>query len=198
MNIIKTLLNVKTENLRAVVPAVAFIWMLLSANKTPLAYTQYEMKARFIVATEGFTKTWKTEPSGKSSVIGCGYNDWGSKKRRDAIQRFVSDGLTIQEGVEISMDELSKFKVGKTSDPLQELAFRFHAFNTGHCKDYNDMLGCCGNAVGCGSPNRDVRKSHSERREFEKALYCHNYERINAMMDDFTKRSVIIRRRHKG
>ena len=176
------------------------LWVMLGASRSPCAYNLYEIKSWYIQANEGFSPKWYPDGvtrSGKQKYsIACGYNDWGTSERRWKIAKYLKNGLSYMEGIEISIEELASYKT-KQSDPYVDLAFRLHMFNTGSCKSIKDLRGCCGATFGCGSGSTNTRLSHNPRRKFEYALATHDFITVNVMLSDFRKRAAMIRSRHK-
>ena len=164
---------------------------VLSSSKSPCPYSLYQIKAWVIGGSEGFKSTWYpdgvTKDGKQKYSIGHGYNDWGMDKRRWKIGKYLKDGLTWEESLEISMGELSSYKTGHT-DLYVDLAFRLHIYNVGNCKSIKGLRGCCGSSVGCGASARNVRDSHNPRRKLEYALASHDFGKVVELVDFFRQK----------
>ena len=177
-----------------------FLIPILFASKVPTPYNLYQIKVWTIASSEGFRS--ECYPDGKTAQgvqkfsIGFGYNDWGKQSRRAEIAQYLKGGLTWDEGIQITLKELSKYKTGQ-SDPYTDLAFRLHIYNTGSCKTKSDLKGCCKSKVGCGNPNKAVRKSHNPRRKFEYALATHDFDTVNDMVEGFKEAKEKMWRKHR-
>ncbi len=183
----------RKANFRTSLLAVGFILPIMWASKAPCPYTKFQIESWVMGGGEGFRDSWYPDgktPSGVQKYsIGHGYNDWGTKARRDEIAKYTKDGLTWDESMEISRKELSKIKTTQ-SDYYTDIAFRLHIYNTGRCKSVSELARCRGGRAGCGSPLENVRKSHNVRRKLEVALASHNFEVANEIIEILRDRKV--------
>lgn len=155
--------------------AVCFIALLSANRQEKLPFTPYQLLVWEIKANEGYRPWWYKDGMvrGKQSYsIGFGWNDQG--RRRKEISQFTKDGkVTYDEATQITLKEIAKY--GKLhSDPLKNLALQLYSYSRGLVKSGSALGKCCGGKSGCGSSNRNVRKSHNQRRQFELALWNHD------------------------
>lgn len=167
--------------LRLLIP-ICLLAFAFKANKLPNSYTPYQVKIWTIKATEAYRPTWYPDGPGKYS-IGLGYNDWGTHARRKEIA-WAGPHVSYPEALKITLGELDKMKVN-IKDPWVKAAFQLHIYNTGKCKSVQDLRGCCGASVGCGSSNKNVRKSHKPRRKLEYAMATHDFQTVYQMAAEF-------------
>lgn len=149
---------------------------LLSANRQEkLPYSPYQLLVWEIKANEGYRSWWY--PDGivrgrQSYSIGFGWNDQG--RRRKEIHQFTKDGkVTYDEATQITIKEIQKY--GKlNNDPLKNLALQLYSYSRGLTKSGASLGKCCDGRSGCGNSNKNIRKSHNARRQFELALWNHD------------------------
>lgn len=157
--------------------------LFLNANSNShLKYTPYQILVWEIKANEGYRPWWYKDGwnKGKQAYsIGFGWNDLG-QRRRGEIQNFTKDRkVTFDEAMTITLMEIKKY--GKLhKDPLRNLALQLYSYNCGPVKSGASLGRCCKAAKWCGSSNPDVRKMHKKRRQFELALWNHDYVNIIA------------------
>lgn len=170
-----------------VVVAIAF----LQANKVPKpAYTPYQMLVWEIKANESYRPWWypdgRTKTGKQKYSIGFGWNDLGGVRRKD-IAKYTADGkVTFAEALEITLSEVNKW--GKfNSDPYRNLAMQIHSYNCGRIMSYKELGHCHRgqNVDGkrCGSSNPRVRRAHNIRREYELALWRHDWVKIEEITE---------------
>jgi hypothetical protein len=184
--------------MRLIVFAAAVIFGGMRTATTAVKYTPYQIATWYIQSEEGFTSYWKRDgyvAGRKAYVIGMGYNDWGKPSRRYAISEPLRGGLSYDEALTISLEELKSYRTGKTNVYV-DLAFRLHIFNTGKCSSIEDLRGCCGKRIGCGSASENVRTAHNPRRKFEYALATHNWDYVNFCIETYKEKASALRRKH--
>lgn len=150
-------------------------------------YTPYEVMVIYTRAHEGFRSRWYKDGivSGKQSYsIGYGINDQGNAKRHRMIQNKyldASDTITKAAATKAIVDFYSEHeRYVPSSNIWAELAWKLHFYNRGTPKK---LFACCGSQSGCGSKNKNIRASHNERRNFEKAIYERDYVLINSTIN---------------
>lgn len=173
--------------------AVAVIFLAANHNPTQ-RYSPYQVLVWEIKANEGYRSWWYQDGSARingkrriSHSIGFGWNDYGGT-RRDRIKKYTRDGkVTYKEALDITLLELSRY--GKLhSDPYKDIALKLYSYNCGKIKSGNQLGRCHNgkNAYGkrCGYTCLDKRKqqkvrtAHNRRREFELALWRHDWKKI--------------------
>lgn len=158
---------------------------MLAANRQgKLPYSTWQIRSWEIKANEGYRSWWYKDGivRGKQSYsIGFGWNDQGC--RRKEIAQFTKDGkVTYDEATEITIREIQKYGT-LHKDPLKNLALQLYSYARGLTKDGRKLGKCCGGKSGCGHRNRDIRKSHNPRRQFELALWNHDFNAIRVRTD---------------
>ncbi len=166
------------QNLTHSVGIVAFIMLLLSANRINMPGTPYELVMWEIKANEGYRSKWY--PDGwnagrRAYSIGFGWNDLGQRRRHE-IKHFLKDGkISYAEATQITVMELNKY--GRLhKDPYKNAALLLYSYNCGRTTNGNRLGRCCGATWGCGNSDPNIRKSHSRRRQFELALWHKNVQ----------------------
>lgn len=107
--------------------------------------------------------------------------------RRHEIRQYTNDGkVTYPEALAITLQQIKKYGT-LHSDPLKNMALQLYSYNCGRIKS-SMQLGKCHNgrnAPGkrCGSPSSSVRRAHNRRREFELALWHHDWIKISEMTE---------------
>lgn len=165
--------------------AVVAISFMAANRVTITRYSPYQMLVWEIKANEGYRPWWY--PDGyhyvdghrkRSYSIGFGWNDIGGT-RRNQIKRYTADGtVTYSEAMQITLFEINKW--GRLhSDAYRNLALQLYSYNCGKITS-GSRLGRCHNGAKirgkrCGHPNYDVRKQHNRRREYELALWNHDW-----------------------
>lgn len=168
-------------NLTHAICCVIFATVLMAANSQPkLQFTPYQILVWEIKANEGYKPNWYPDGyvRGKRAYsIGFGWNDQGNR-RRGEIKEFTRDGIVdFNEATIITIREINKY--GRlNSDPLKNVALQLYSYNCGLTKSGSRLGKCCGAKWGCGNPNRNIRKSHTRRRQVELALWNHDIRQI--------------------
>lgn len=161
--------------------------------KENIGYTPYELMMTYTKAHEGYSETWYKDgkvKNGKISYsIGYGINDHACKDRRHEIRKtYMVGNETNKELASKAVADYFKDKKKRLneSDIFKETASLLHIYNRGSFKHIGR---CCGkkSGIGCGSPNRDIKASHTKRRKFEYALWHHNIEYVKCEMNDLKK-----------
>lgn len=153
---------------------------LLAANKLEkVPYSPYQILAWEIKANEGYRSWWYPDGivRGKQSYsIGFGWNDQG--RRRREVAQFTKDGkVTFDEATQITLKEIAKY--GRLhKDPYKNLALQLYSYARGPVKSGSALGKCCGASSGCGNRNKNIKKAHNSRRQFELALWNHDTNKI--------------------
>lgn len=176
------------------------LWIVLAisfmaANRVDVTrYSPYQMLVWEIKANEGYRSWWY--PDGhhyvngkrkKSHSIGFGWNDIGGT-RRGQIKKYTADGkVTYSEAMQITLNEINKW--GRLhSDPYRNLALQLYSYNCGKITSGSRLGKCHGGSKvrgkRCGHPNYKVRKQHNRRREYELALWNHDWMLIQKYTED--------------
>lgn len=165
-----------------------FAIFFMSANRVHVKkYSPYQLLSWEIKANEGYRSWWYRDGYDKKQgkprySIGFGWNDCGNISRRNSIKKYTADGkVTYSEALEITLRQINSY--GKLhADPYKDLALKLYSYNCGRITS-GKSLGKCHNGKNsrnkrCGHPNPDVRKHHNARREYELALWRHDWVNI--------------------
>lgn len=170
---------------------------LLSANSQPkLKYTPYQIMAWEIKANEGFVPHWYKDGMVYNRIlnrklqsysIGFGWNDQGCR-RKEALPFLDKNGkISYDNATKLTCYEIDKYGRLHKND-LKNVALRLYSYSRGMIKDGSKLGGCCGKRSGCGHGDRNVRKSHNRRRQFELACWNHDNRKIIEMTEENLKK----------
>jgi hypothetical protein len=165
---------------------ISIIGIFLAANTLKLKYTPYQILVWELKANEGYSSTWYKDGivRGRQAYsIGFGWNDQGNRRRHE-IKEYLTDGrISYNEATAITVRELKKY--GKLhSDPYKNLALQLYSYNCGLTKSGSSLGKCCHASKGCGSSNKNIRKSHNRRRKMELALWNHNFQYVEQITEE--------------
>ena len=158
------------------------------AFKILTGYTKYEVLMLYTKAHEGFSEIWYKDGfvKGRQSYsIGYGINDQGLKSKHKEIEKkYCVNGKTTPMLASQAIKDYYEAhrKYVPSTNLWAELAWELHYYNRGQPKK---LFLCCSKTrgIGCGSKNKDINESHTERRLFEKAVYERNINEIKRQME---------------
>ena len=136
-------------------------------------YTPFEIAMYFLKAHESF-RPWEY-PDGKFPSKGFGLNltpdhvKWATKKLGFNCK---SRNWTFKEGQFLLREYWKEMRDShpEIKDDFKLVALLLHKYNTGNTKS---LSACCKAKKGCGASDKDMRRIHNERRNFEVRLYNH-------------------------
>ena len=177
------------------------LWLLLAitftaANKIPVKkYTPYQLLVWEIKANEGYRSWWykdgKTIDGRQRYSIGFGWNDLGGIRRHEIAKYTKDRHVSYSEAMEITLLEIKK-KGTFNSDPYRNLAMQLYSYNCGTIKSASQLGRCHGGAKirgkRCGHPSAKVRIAHNRRREYELALWNHDWVLIQQYTEENRKK----------
>lgn len=176
------------------------LWIILSAsfiaaNRVDVKrYSPYQMLVWEIKANEGYRSWWY--PDGRARIgnqwrpshsIGFGWNDYGGT-RRGQIKKYTADRkVTYDEAMKITLSEIQSW--GQLNpDKYRNLALQLYSYNCGKISSGKQLGKCHGgiNVRGkrCGSSDASVRMRHNRRREYELALWNHDWVKIQEFTEN--------------
>lgn len=194
-------------NVSYVLSWIFMIFIVMAANRVDVKrFNVWQMRVWALKAEEGYRSWWYPDgvtPDGRRKYsIGLGWNDCGSRSRRQKIAKYTADRkVTYEEATEIAVHEIEKW--GKLhSDPYVNLAMQLYSYNCGPIRSVSKLGKCHGGLnvrnKRCGHSDPDVRIAHNRRREYELALKNHDWIKIEQMTEDNRKKVVnIIRKLRK-
>lgn len=154
-------------------------------NKNTCKYSPYQVLMFELKANEGFRSNWYKDGivnGNQAYSIGYGWSDWGGKRRK-YISNYLADGkIDNKEATLLIVSEIKNMGI-LNKDPYKNVAMQLYSYNRGLIRSSKKLGRCCGARYGCGSPNFNVRQSHNRRRKFELALFKHDFDTIEKMMD---------------